>query len=116
MTTNAYIFSWDITGVEAIVPISEYEDWDTTQAFAALSGKTKKPSPLNEIVGRLTMRARFNPQRFYEIYAIDCDATFTPSVWSELWHDNPQMCADMIREKGVKIYGDRMPAETVRIR
>ncbi len=28
MTTNAFIFSWDCNGVEAIVPITQYEDMD----------------------------------------------------------------------------------------
>jgi hypothetical protein len=115
MTTNAYIFSWDMTGVEAIIPISEYEDWETAQAFGKLAGKNVKQNPVNEIISRLTMRARFNSQRHYEIYAIDCDESFTPEVWSKLWDESPQMCADMIREKGVKIWSDRVNEKVQRI-
>jgi hypothetical protein len=115
MTKNAYIFSWDMTGVEAIVPISEYEDWETAQAFEKLAGKGTKRNPVDEIIARLTMRARFNSQRHYEIYAIDCDESFTPEVWSTLWDENPQMCADMIREKGVKLWSDRVDEKVQRI-
>ena len=116
MTKNAYVFSWDCRGVEAIVPISEYEDWDTAQAFAVLEGKRTKSNPVDGIVERLTLRARFNPQRYYEIYALDCDPSFTPEVWSNLWDTEPQQCADMIRKRGVKLYGEPMPVDAVRIR
>jgi len=116
MTKNAYVFSWDCKGIEAIVPISSYEDWDTANAFRVLEGKRARTNPMNETINMLIMRARFNPQRFYEIYAVDCDPSFTPSVWSQMWHDDPQMCADIIREKGVKIYGERVPEDSIRIR
>lgn len=116
MTVNAYIFSWDITGVEAIVPISSYENWDTENAFRALEGKAPKDSPLNSILGQLKLRAQYNPQRFYEIYAVDCDSSMTPSWWSRRWEEDPQFCADLIREKGVHIWGSPMPKDSVRIR
>ena len=116
MTTNAFLFSWDCTGVEAIIPITHYEDWDTVNAFGVLQGKGKTSNPLNQTLNMLCMRARFNPQRFYEIYAIDCDPSLTEEFWREEWETSPQMCADLIRSKGVKIYSDRMPADTVKIR
>jgi hypothetical protein len=87
MTKNAYLFSWDCTGVEAIIPITQYEDWDTVNAFAVL------------------LRARFNSQRFYEVYAVDCDPGITEQDWRDMWAASPQMCADMIRKRGVCLYG-----------
>ena len=115
MTTNAFIFSWDMNGVEAIVPISQFEDWDTTQAFEKLAGNKVKQNPVGELISRLTLRARYNSQRCYEIYAIDCDESITEEVWIKMWEENPQMCADLIRAKGIKIYSDRKDPATVRI-
>lgn len=116
MTVNAFVFSWDITGVEAIVPISEYEDWETTNAFRVLEGKKPRTNPMNETINMLIMRARFNPQRFYEIYSVDCDPSMTAAWWSKAWQDNPQGCADLVRERGVHIYGSPMPKDSVKIR
>jgi hypothetical protein len=28
-TKNAFIFSWDMHGIESIIPITQYENWDT---------------------------------------------------------------------------------------
>lgn len=116
MTTNAFLFSWDCTGVEAIIPISQYEDWDTANAFETLAGHAKTPNPLNSTVNAILMRARANPQRFYEVYAVDCDESITEQDWRVMWDTSPQSCADMIRERGVKLYGEPMPVNTVRVR
>ena len=116
MTKNAYLFSWDCTGVEAVIPISQYEDWDTVNAFAVLEGKSPTPSPLNSTVNAILMRARFNPQRFYEVYAVDCDPGISEQDWRDMWDASPQLCADMIRKRGVRLYGEPMPVNTVKIR
>ena len=116
MTKNAYLFSWDCTGVEAVIPISQYEDWDTVNAFAVLEGKPTTPSPLNSTVNAILMRARFNAQRFYEVYAVDCEEGIGEQDWRDMWEASPQMCADMIRKRGVKLYGEPMPVDRVRIR
>lgn len=115
MTTNAFIFSWDCTGIEAIIPITEYEDWDTINAFNRLQDKPTKSNPLDNLISLLCLRARFNPQRFYEIYAVDCDQSLTKEFWEKEWEDAPQDCANLIRNRGIKIYSDRMPKEQVRI-
>ena len=116
MTTNAFLFSWDCTGVEAIIPITQYEDWDTANAFAVLEGKAKGINPLGGILHSILMRARANPQRYYEVYTVDCEEGITHRLWQEMWDTNPQQCADIIRERGVKLYGEPMPVNTVRIR
>lgn len=116
MTTNAFLFSWDCTGVEAIIPITEYEDWDTANAFNVLEGKAKTANPLNQTISAILMRARANPQRFYEVYTVDCDPGISETDWRDMWDASPQMCADMIRKSGVKLYGEPMPVNTVRIR
>lgn len=113
MTTNAFIFSWDCNGVEAIVPITQYEHHDKQNLINILSEKPTERNPLDSIVRSLLLRARFNPQRNYEIYAIDCDKSLDEAFWREQWAENPQFCADLIREKGMKIYSDRATKDRV---
>lgn len=116
MTTNAFLFSWDIHGVEAIVPISEYEDWDTVNAFDTLAGQQTRANPLGSILHSIIMRARFNPQRFYEVYAVDCDPHMRETDWRYMWQRDPQHCANIIRERGIKLYGEPMPVDSIRVR
>lgn len=107
MTTNAFLLSWDCNGLEGCVPITQYEEIDQLNFMNVLAGAEKEDNPLGKIISFMTLRARFNPQRNYEIYAIDCDSSFTQSRWQELFEDNPQGMADLVREKGVKIFSDR---------
>lgn len=115
MTTNAFIFSWDQEGIESIVPITQYEDWDKVQLMEVLKGKEIEKNPLGQIIGHLTLRARFNTHRHYEIYAIDCDPELDESFWRQQWNENPQWCADIVRDKGYKIYCDRAVPSRIKI-
>jgi hypothetical protein len=63
----------------------------------------------------LLLRARFNPQRHYEIYAIDCAEEMDEAFWREQWEDNPQATAELIRERGHKIYSDRANTKEIKI-
>ena len=113
MTTNAFIFSWDCDGIESIVPISQYENWDAQQLINLLKEQKRKPNPLNSILRNLILRAQFNPQRHYEIYTIDCDKELDEKFWREQWEELPQFTADLIREKGHKIYSNRQTKQPV---
>lgn len=113
MTTNAFIFSWDCHGIESIVPISQYEHIDRDNTMRILREQSVVRSPLNSIIQSLMLRARYNPQRNYEIYAIDCDASLDEEFWKNQWQDYPQETADLIREKGHKLYSDRQTREPV---
>lgn len=105
MTTNAYIFSWNMYGIESIVPVTQYENWDKTQTWRILKGEEIQKNPMGDILAMLQMRARFNSHRAYEIYAIDCDESLTEEYWMEQWENYPQETADLIRKKGVHIFG-----------
>lgn len=111
MTTNAFIFSWDQLGIEGIVPITQYEDWDKVQLMEVIKGNRRENNPLDQIIKTMELRARFNPQRHYEIYAIDCDPELDEVFWKERWEAEPQWCADLVRKKGYKIYSDRATSE-----
>lgn len=115
MTTNAYIFSWDNLGIESIVPITQYEHHDKQNLIRMLSEKKTETNPLNKILGMLLMRARVNTQRHYEIYAIDCDSSMDEEFWREKWEKYPQETAELIRERGHKLYSDRLRHGELRI-
>lgn len=108
MTTNAFLFSWDQLGIEAIIPITQYEEHDKKATWDILNGREPVRNPLTSIIQQLLLRARMNPQRHYEIYSIDCsDASMTEEVWRTMWQDDPQGCANLIRERGQKLFSDR---------
>lgn len=114
-TTNAFIFSWDNQGIESIVPISQYEHWDKQNLIRMLSEEKTKHNPLNSIMHNLLLRARYNTHRHYEIYAIDCDSSLDEEFWHKQWKEDPQGTADLIRERGYKIYSDRMNTGKIKI-
>lgn len=107
MTVNAFLLSWDCNGLEGCVPITQYEDMDHQKLMDVLAGKKPEKNPLGQIISHMTLRARFNPQRNYEIYAIDCDVGISKEDMIEMFDGNPQGMADLVREKGIKIYSDR---------
>jgi len=111
MTVNAFIFSWDQHGIESIVPITQYENWDKENFFRVLKDEKIIANPINNIIQKLVLRARVNSQRHYEIYAIDCDLDLDEEFWREQWDKEPQTTADVIRERGHKIYSNRASSE-----
>ena len=113
MTTNAFIFSWDQLGIEAIVPITQYEHHDKQNLIRILSEKSVERNPLDSIVRSLILRARYNPQRHYEIYAVDCDESMDETFWRTQWEECPQETAELIRERGHKLYSDRVTKKPV---
>ena len=116
MTTNTFIFSWDQLGIESIIPISQYEHHDKENLMRLLKDQSRVRNPLDSIVHQLIMRARFNTHRHYEIYAVDCDVSLDEEFWKQQWKEDPQYTAELIRERGHKIYSDRSREDLVVIR
>lgn len=113
MTTNAFIFSWDMYGIESIIPITQYEHWDKTNLIRMLKEEKTIRNPLDTIVRNLLLRARVNDQRHYEIYAVDCCEEMDEKFWREQWEQYPQETANLIREKGHRLFSNRITKEAV---
>lgn len=96
-----------MTGIDAIVPITQYEGIDAENILRILKDEPAERNPLNSILQMMLMRARTNSQRHYEIYAIDCAFEIDEKEWRTNWESDPQGCADLIRARGEKIYSDR---------
>lgn len=99
-----FAIMWDCYGLEAIARIPDPAD----KTFALLKG-TKPPEMPN--INMWALRARFNPQRNYEIYII----TAVPGIGKEdiqrMFESNPQTAADTIRRIGDKFVSHRDTSE-----
>jgi DNA integrity scanning protein DisA with diadenylate cyclase activity len=100
--SNIYIVTWDMTGLECVIDANELQSEDVMRAL-----RGQKGSKLGEALFYLTMRARANSQRHYEIYSIHTNSEISKEDLERMFEENPQNAADLIRDRGVKIYSDR---------
>ena len=107
MTTNAYLVYWCSEGLESVVPITEYEPIDMENTFRILNNQEPVRNPMNGIIQMMMLRGRMNGQRHYELYAIDCVDGITKEDIEDMFDNDPQAAADLIRGKGVKVFSDR---------
>jgi hypothetical protein len=96
---------WDCNGFEVIKDCSS---WERQSLLDTIAGKelTKPPVSLQA----MTMRARFNPQRNYEIWTFNTEESLDEDTLWSYAETNPQALVDMIRDCGKRLYGE--PANT----
>lgn len=118
--SHTYIVSWDCHGLEACINIS---DIDKENMWAALKETDSDPDPnkgrpatVSSIVNAIVLRAKFNNQRHYEIYAIDTDDNITAEDLRNNFDNQPQVMADLVRLRGRKLYSDRVEPDKIKIR
>jgi hypothetical protein len=101
---RAFAVMWDCHGLEAVAEITD----PALQAWAILGNK---PVPKNDFnIEHWKLRARYNSQRHYEIYAIGVTGGLTQEDLVEMFAQDPQYAADLIRARGEQLYSDRRPA------
>jgi hypothetical protein len=100
--SNLFLVSWDCTGLEAVINITDYEKVTT---WATLKNEDP-PVRLGSIVNHLMLRARANSQRHYEIYTMMVEEGITDKDVRTMFESDPQGSADLIRDRGNKIYSD----------
>lgn len=109
--STLFLLSWDQLGLESIVNITDLEKeitWNTLQ------DKTG-PNKLGSIVNHMMLRARYNPQRHYEIYTVNVAEGITEEDIRDMFEETPQEAANMIRERGCKIFSDRVKSDSIKI-
>ena len=116
--SHTYLLSWDCLGLEACINIS---DIDKETMWAALkdtgdNSHQGRPHSVSSIVSMLQLRARYNNQRFYEIYVVDTDDTVTADDLKSMFDNDPQGSADLIRLRGRVLYSDRQKDGDIKIR
>ena len=104
---NLFMVVWDMTGLEAVVNVDELAEADTMTAL-----KGEKGSRLGNALSFWTMRARANNHRHYEIYIIRTTLDLTEDDLVKWFDRDPQAAADMIRDRGNKVYSDRANTKT----
>ena len=105
-----FLLMWDSNGLETLQDISEYhpDNWDKNQLLGVMMGKAYKKAPIHAQITQMVLRAKFNPQRNYEIYIQQSAPEITAKDLAAAFNDNPQFWADYVREHhSVKIYSDR---------
>ena len=102
-----WIAYWCNEGFEYLDEITQYEHWDQEQLIKILADRKTQPNPLNQLINNMTMQARFNSQRHYELYVFKSTSDLELDdlkAWSE---GDPQSLVNWIRGNGVKLYSDR---------
>ena len=110
-----YITMWCSEGIECVQDITEYNDWDTANAFAALSGEQPRANPLNSQVNAMRLRARFNSQRNYEIYVFTSTNDLDEDTVKEWANSNPQQFADWAENGFAGLVRKQLPSEPLLI-
>lgn len=106
-----------MTGLETVIDLSEIEArrqqadkervWNTLASPDLVDPGNPVERQVASTVNAILMRARLNNQRHYEVYTIHTDSSVTEKdVWT-MFADNPQGAADLIRDRGNKLYSDR---------
>ena len=101
--SNIFLLSWDCQGIEACLNVTDYEK---EVVWANLSGEDP-PAKLGGIIRHLMLRARANPQRHYEIYTMAVEEGITEDEVFEMFNNDPQGSANLVRERGNKNHSDR---------
>jgi hypothetical protein len=115
MTTNAYLVYWCEEGLESVIPITEYEQVDRDNTFRVLNNQETVRNPISSIIQNMILRAKFNEQRHYELYAIDCDNSIQKTDIEQMFDDDPQTAADLFRSRGHRLYSARAEKDRVKI-
>ena len=101
-----FAIMWDCYGLEAVARVPDPAD--TT--FALLKGV---PPPAMPNINMWELRARFNPQRNYEIYLITATPGITEDNIRSMFEADPQGSAETIRSIGQKFFSDRETSKRV---
>lgn len=98
-----YLAMWDCYGLESLFDITNH---DHDAMIAGLKGETFK-IPYN--ISMMIMRAKFNTQRSYEIYAFTAGPDIDYDTIVDMFKTSPQVIVDAIRKNGHMIHSDHSP-------
>jgi len=101
-----FAIMWDCYGLEAVAKVPDPAD----HTFAVLANK---PKPAVPNINMWALRARFNPQRNYEIYLITATPGISETNIRDMFEADPQSAANTIRRIGQKFVDHRDTTERV---
>lgn len=100
---HQFLIMWDCNGLEYVADITADHQrvvWEKLQGKDSPKHAYANPS-------HLMLRARFNPQRHYEIYTFNAVEGISEQDIRDMFENNPQMAADAIRRVGYCMHSDR---------
>lgn len=100
---NRFLIVWNTLGLEEIVDIQDLEQQDTMNRL-----KNEPARSIRETLNYFSMRARYNAHRIYEMYSIHTSEDVSKDDLVDLFEQDPQAAADLIRERGTKILSQRI--------
>ena len=106
-----FVVMWDNTGLEFVGDITEDE---VQRSWSALQGRPVGSALPN--LNHMILRARYNPQRHYEIYQVEATNGITADDIRAMFEAAPQQAADTIRRLGHCYFSDREQQDRVVIR
>ena len=98
-----FIVMWCNEGLEYVADITADEQ---RVIMEALKGN-ESPRHAYANPFHLRLRAQYNPQRHYEIYFVDGAEGITEQDIRDMFRQDPQGSADLIRSRGECFYSDR---------
>lgn len=116
MKKNDFLVMWCCEGLECIIDLTQWrkqmEEWEKKTLWAQLKDQKCDPAPKIPLPHMIT-RARANPQRLYEIYTFSATDGITKDDIESMFETSPQAIADLIREKGYKVYEEKQPVHRI---
>ena len=100
---HQFIIMWDCNGLEVCCDVTAAQQ---KTVWEKLKGELPSESGVPSL-GHLLLRARYNPQRNYEIYTVEAVEGITADDIREMFEANPQAAADTIRRLGSCFHSDR---------
>lgn len=100
-----FLVMWCNEGLEALINVTKHEK---ENMIAVL--REERPLHTNPIQ-YMILRAKFNQQRHYEIYAFESE--IEEEDIRSLFEKTPQVIVDAIRSVGNKLYSDRKTTKDV---
>jgi len=113
---SKFLLSWDCYGLEACVDITEDvergNDFEKESLFERIKNPNKEPhneyvTKLSKMIQMMQLRARFNPQRNYEIYMINATDGVSKEDIEQWFEAGPQDAANRCREIGTQLLSHR---------
>ncbi len=110
-----FVAMWDMNGLESLLNVTqiekEHKQWEKENIFRLLKEENPTVKPAHVPLEMMIMRAKFNSQRHYEIYAFDSE--LSEQDISKTFETSPQVMVDAIRGIGHKFYSDRATKSAV---
>lgn len=87
-------------------------DFEKESLFERIKNPEDEPhnehvSKLNKMIHMMQLRARFNPQRNYEIYMLNTTDGVSKQDLEQWFTDSPQAAVDRVREIGTQLLSHR---------